>query len=56
MSYPKTNAKCHKDQGNIPNLLRGCFAATSNEKSASLITGDPDFKLLDRDGKLNSLD
>ena len=55
MSYPKTNAKCHKDQGNIPNLLRGCFPATSNEKSASLITGDPDFKLLERDGKIKVL-
>src|SRR3972149_9913518 len=43
-------------KGRYPISYADAFAAaTSIEKSASLITGDPDFKLLERDGKIKVL-
>ncbi len=43
-------------KGRYPISYADAFAAaTSIEKSASLITGDPDFKLLESDGKIKVL-
>lgn len=43
-------------KGTYPISYADAFAAaTSIDKSASLITGDPDFKLLERDGKIRVL-
>jgi uncharacterized protein len=42
-------------KGIYPIFYADAFAATSIEKEAILITGDPDLKLLERDGKIKVL-